>query len=230
MAAKRMFNCRLLRSDKFTSLSHAAQSLYVQINLSADDDGFCNEHRSIMKSLRVRENALNELIQNDYVLEVSKGVLVVKHWNVHNTLKTDRYNGTMHSREKESLVLDSNKVYQYKKYEPPVNLVDSLDLEPQFSIDKVIQSIDYSSTAKQSLSIEQDEKLGYGKHKNVFLTQKQVQDFLGRKHLIDHLSEYLYIRKISTEDAYQDLITWVEADYNKVKAQRIGNENDIKIS
>ena len=69
MAAKRMFNCSLLKSDQYNSLSYAAQCLYVQINLSSDDDGFCNGVKSIMKGIRVRKSTLNELIESGFLIK-----------------------------------------------------------------------------------------------------------------------------------------------------------------
>lgn len=214
MAAKRMFNCRLLRSDHYTSLSFAAQSLYIQINLSSDDDGFCNDVKSIMKGLQIKEMYLNELINAGLIIKFNNGLIVVCHWNIHNTLKNDRYNGTLFAKNKELLELNENKVYQLKS--DRINLSENkeiLNLEPQYSLEQYSKSLDNSNKEKEN--IVDSELHVLGKYHNVFLTQNQALEFIGRKGEIDYLSEYIYKKRVHIDNHYEALNSWVKIEYSQ---------------
>ncbi|MCK9236396.1 MAG: hypothetical protein M0Q41_13415 [Bacteroidales bacterium] len=113
MAVKRMFTPDIISSDAFTEMSFPAQVLYFQINLDADDDGFCDRVNSIRRRLNIKPAALNELFERGFLIGFSErqGLVVVKHWRMHNTLRSDRYKVTNYLDFAKQLVIKPNKSY-----------------------------------------------------------------------------------------------------------------------
>ena len=91
MAKKRMFSVEIGESDAFCTMPSSAQSLYFHLCLNADDDGFVDKWKSILRYLKVRQPMLDLLIDQEYILEFPNDVLLVSDWRRHNTIKLDRY-------------------------------------------------------------------------------------------------------------------------------------------
>lgn len=49
MAQRRMFNKAITNSDDFLDMPVSCQCLYFHLSMNADDDGFINNWKSIMK-------------------------------------------------------------------------------------------------------------------------------------------------------------------------------------
>lgn len=116
MARRRMFSLDVVDTDKFLEMSQTAQCLYYHLGMRADDDGFISSPNKIVRMLGCNVGDLQELIQNGYVLKMESGIVVIKHWKVHNSIKSDRYNPTIHVEEKEKLSC-SNNVYELESEE-----------------------------------------------------------------------------------------------------------------
>ena len=77
----------------------------------ADDDGFVNAPRSIMRMSGATEDDMKLLIAKRFVLTFESGVVVIKHWRIHNLIQKDRYKETKYLEEKAMLALDENNAY-----------------------------------------------------------------------------------------------------------------------
>ena len=77
----------------------------------ADDDGFVNAPRSIMRQSGATDDDMKLLIAKRFVLTFESGVVVIKHWRIHNLIQKDRYKETKYLEEKSTLVLDENNAY-----------------------------------------------------------------------------------------------------------------------
>ena len=91
MANKRMFNVSVLDSDAFLDMPLSAQALYFHLNLRADDDGFIGNPKRIQRLVGASEDDLKLLIAKGFLIVFENGVVVVKHWRMHNTIRKDRY-------------------------------------------------------------------------------------------------------------------------------------------
>lgn len=111
MANKRMFTKQIIDSDAFLDMPLSSQSLYFHLNMRADDDGFINNPKKIQRMIGASDDDLKILIGKRFVLTFQSGVIVIKHWRMHNTLKGDRYTPTQYTEELKSLVLKPNKSY-----------------------------------------------------------------------------------------------------------------------
>lgn len=111
MAQKRMFTMKIVDSDAFLDMPATTQCLYFHLNMRADDDGFIGNPKRIMKITGASEDDLRLLIAKRFVLTFEDGVIVIKHWRMHNTLSRDRYVETSYTDEKKMLLLKDNGSY-----------------------------------------------------------------------------------------------------------------------
>lgn len=111
MANKRMYTKDITDSDSFIELSSAAQALYFHLNQGADDDGFNNQVQNAMFKSHASTDDLRILMAKNYVIRFESGVIVIKHWRLHNTLRKDRYTPTNYQEELSMLGIKDNGVY-----------------------------------------------------------------------------------------------------------------------
>ena len=115
MAERRMFNARLLSSDRFLDLSAEAQVLYFHLGLHADDDGFLTRARAICRMIGVGADSLEELVSRGFLLAFESGACVLRHWRQHNSIRKDRYTPTVCRQEIQQLILRADGTYARKE-------------------------------------------------------------------------------------------------------------------
>lgn len=94
MAERRMFSKKVTDSDQFIELSASAQALYFHLNQSADDDGFNNQIQNALFKAHASLDDLKVLMVKKFIIRFESGVIVIRHWRMHNTLRKDRYSPT----------------------------------------------------------------------------------------------------------------------------------------
>ena len=114
MAEKRMFSSNVIDSDAFLDMSPTARLLYYDMGMRADDDGFIDSPKKIMRIIGASDSDLKELIDNGFVLRFESGVIVIRHWYVNNRVRRDTYHETIYTEEKSRLLLEKNNVYQLR--------------------------------------------------------------------------------------------------------------------
>ena len=114
MANKRMFSIGIIDSDQFLDMSMEARLLYYDLGMRADDDGFVNSPKKIMRITKVTDKSLDELEDKGFIFRFVSGVLVIRHWNINNNMRKDTYHETSYTEEKAQLVLDSASIYQLR--------------------------------------------------------------------------------------------------------------------
>lgn len=111
MAERRMMTKKVTDDDRFMNLSSSAQALYLHLNMSADDDGFCNQVSVAMFKAHASVQDLEALLAARYLLQFDSGVIVIKHWRMANALRKDRYTPTSFQDEMSKLKLKKNGAY-----------------------------------------------------------------------------------------------------------------------
>ena len=114
MAEKRMFSSNVIDSDAFLDMSPTARLLYYDMGMRADDDGFIDSPKKIMRIIGASDSDLKELIDNGFVLRFDSGVIVIRHWYVNNRVRRDTYHETIYTEEKSRLFMEKNNVYQLR--------------------------------------------------------------------------------------------------------------------
>lgn len=110
MSQRRLFSPDIVESDAFLDMPISSQALYFHLGMHADDDGFVNP-KKIMRMIGSAENDIAFLIGKRFVLPFESGVVVIKHWLIHNTIRKDRYTETRYVEEKSMLQIKDNKSY-----------------------------------------------------------------------------------------------------------------------
>lgn len=121
MAERRMFTKKITESDAFLDMPMSTQALYFHLNMTADDDGFVNNPRKLQRMIGASDDDFKILIAKSFIICFESGVIVIKHWKMHNYIQSDRYRPTDYFEEKSQLELKKNKSYSLN--------VSSLDTE-----------------------------------------------------------------------------------------------------
>ena len=111
MPERRMFAKTIVTSDAFLDMPLSARYLYFTLGMFADDDGFVNNPKSIMRQVGSCTDDLNLLLLKKFILSFDSGVIVIKHWRIHNYIRNDRYRETKYIEEKSTLMLDEKGAY-----------------------------------------------------------------------------------------------------------------------
>lgn len=111
MAQKRMFSLQIVDSDAFLDMPQSSQLLYYHLCMRADDEGFVGNPKKIMRIVGTQEDDLKILLAKRFILTFKTGVVVIKHWLIHNTIRMDRFNPTTYQTEKQMLITKENKAY-----------------------------------------------------------------------------------------------------------------------
>jgi hypothetical protein len=120
MAEKRMFSKQVISSDAFLDMPTTSQVLYFHLSMMADDDGFVDSPRSVMRSIGVTKEDMDMLIKNKYIIYFQdEGVSVIRHWNISNNIRSDRYKETKYKELKNRLSLDEDGSYNILEQNQP---------------------------------------------------------------------------------------------------------------
>lgn len=111
MAERRMFAKSIIDSDAFLDMPLSAQALYFHLSMRADDEGFVGNPRRIRQMVSASEDDLKLLIAKRFLLVFDSGVVVIKHWKIHNYIQNDRAKETTYIEERSTLTLDAKKAY-----------------------------------------------------------------------------------------------------------------------
>jgi hypothetical protein len=106
-----MFAKTIIDSDVFLDMPLSTQALYFHLSMRADDDGFVNNPKKIMRMIGAGQNELELLLAKRYLLSFESGIVVIKHWRIHNYIQKDRYNETKYLDEKATLTIQDNRAY-----------------------------------------------------------------------------------------------------------------------
>lgn len=151
MAQRRMFNKSVTNNDKFLEMPDSSQNLYFHLSMNADDDGFVDNWKSIMRMTGHKDDDLKVLITKNFVIPFESGVIVIRHWRLNNYLQKDRIVQTNYKMEKSQLKVDENNVYILDT--ECIHSIDKYSID-KYSIDK--SSIDDNNQQKSPILIEQD--------------------------------------------------------------------------
>ena len=125
MAERRMFAKTIVLSDAFLDMPLSTRCLYFTLGMLGDDDGFINSPKSVMRQCGASIDDLNLLIAKKFIIPFENGVVVIKHWRIHNYIQKDRYKGTKYIEEKNTLAIDEKGAYTTNKDD--VSILDTQD-------------------------------------------------------------------------------------------------------
>lgn len=106
-----MFAKTIIDSDAFIDMPLSTQALYFHLSMRADDEGFINNPKKIQRMVGATEDDLKLLIAKNFIITFESGVIVIKHWKIHNYIRADRLTKTAYEEEKMLLTTKDNGSY-----------------------------------------------------------------------------------------------------------------------
>lgn len=143
-----MFAKTIIDSDAFLDMPMSAQALYFHLAMRADDDGFVNNPRKIMRMVGAGDDDAKILLAKRFLIQFDSGVVVIKHWRIHNYIQKDRYKPTVYKEEKALLAQKDNGAYTLQ-----TNGLPTLDTECIQDVSKVETQV---SIGKVSIELGKD--------------------------------------------------------------------------
>ena len=237
MAEKRMFTQKIIDSDAFLDMPLSTQALYFHLNMRADDDGFINNPKRIQRTIGASEDDLKLLIAKRFVICFENGVIVIKHWRMHNTLRKDRYTPTVYQEQYAQLDVKDNNSYTEKPvnhlattWQPDGNHLATQNRLDKNSIDKISleeDSVPESDDSEPSPKTKKPVKHKYGEYNNVLLTDEELDklktEFSDWNDRIERLSSYM----ASTGKPYKNHLATIRNWAKKDKEQKPVKRKEI---
>lgn len=212
MADRRMFSKTIIDSDTFLDMPLSAQALYFHLSMRADDDGFINNPKKIQRMIGASDDDCRLLIMKQLIIAFDSGVIVIKHWRLHNYIQKDRYKPTLYQNEKSTLELDESKVYTKC-------IQDVSNMDTQVRLGKV-----RLGKVKESEDKPHSPKKAYGEFKNVLLSDDEynllIEQFGNPEQLIKRLDEYKEQSGKQYNSDYMAIRKWVVEAVKEDEAKR----------
>jgi hypothetical protein len=247
MAERRMFTQKIIDSDAFLDMPLSTQSLYFHLNMRADDDGFVNNPKKVQRMIGASEDDLKLLIAKRFILAFENGVIVIKHWRMHNLLRKDRYNPTQYVEQMERLEVKDNGAYTEKTFqEQPDNRL-ATTWQPNGNQMATQDSIGKDSTGKVSIVEDnivdfpdsgeskkptKPSKHKYGEYGNVLLSDEELEklkdEYPDWQERIERLSSYVASTGKSYKSHYATIRNWARKDTEKPRNTYQTREETIK--
>ena len=111
MAERRMFAKTIIDSDAFLDMPSSAQALYFHLGMRADDEGFINNVKKIQRITGASDDDIKLLIAKRFIIPFETGIIVIKHWKLHNYIRKDRIKETVYQAEKALITEKANGSY-----------------------------------------------------------------------------------------------------------------------
>lgn len=223
MAERRMFAKTIIDSDAFLDMPLSTQSLYFHLSMRADDDGFINNPKKIQRMIGASDDDLKLLIAKRFILPFESGIVVIKHWKIHNYIQKDRYKPTIYQKEKELLTEKENK-----SYTECIQDVDNMETQVRLGQDRLSQdSIGKENILSDPNESEQSKpskpiRHKYGEYKNVLLSDEDLaklknefpSDYDDR---IERLSSYIASTGKVYKNHFATIRVWAKKDKEQKK-------------
>ena len=239
MAERRMFAKTIIDSDAFLDMPLSAQALYFHLSMRADDDGFINNPKKIQRMVGASDDDCKLLLMKRFLIAFESGVVVIKHWKIHNYIRNDRYKPTIYQEEMRLLAEKDNKAYTDCQ---PLGIpnVNQMDTQVRLGKDRLVEdSIDEDSdtaTPTTSTRKKSDKPVKHkrGEYGHVLLTEEQEQKLMDEYgeivtiKAIEFLDEYIEEKGYKAKNHYLTIRRWViDAVKERVPKERgLGNSFD----
>ncbi len=220
-----MFTKKVTDSDDFIAMGASAQALYLHLNQGADDEGFTNQVQMAMFKAHASIDDLKVLLAKRFIIQFESGVIVIKHWRMHNTLRKDRFTPTNFQEELKQLGIKSNGSYtldmaQAERLPNGCQMVavdkSSINLEKEREGEVNLDYSECSTTATTDDKIQVWEgSLGKGV---VRLTENQIGALLDELGLsafdyyVERLADFIIEKKARVRNHYETILQWARED------------------
>lgn len=207
MAERRMFAKTIIDSDAFLDMPLSAQALYFHLSMRADDDGFINNPKKIQRAIGASDDDCKLLILKKFIIAFESGVIVIKHWKIHNYIQKDRYKPTIYQEEKNELIVKENKAYT-----ECIQNAYSSDTQVRLGKDRLGKDRAITPQAAPA-------RHKYGEYQNVLLSDDDIEklkkEFPDWADRIERLSAYMASTGKTYKNHLATIRNWARRDRTK---------------
>ena len=247
MADKRMFSVNVIDSDLFLDMPLTTQALYFHLAMRADDDGFIGNPKKILRMICASEDDLKVLLSKQFLIPFESGIVVIRHWKIHNYIRKDCYKSTIYADEASQIQTDDKGMYQ----KVPISNTPSLQDRNGCVTDTLqarngtVSQISIDKIRKDKISIDKEREreeertptpsaMRYGLYNNVILTDAELEQLAldypcDYKNMIENLSVYMKTHGKLYADHYAMICKWAREDQakqNKNTGNKVAQELD----
>ncbi len=225
MAERRMFAKTIIDSDAFIDMPVTARLLYYDLAMRADDDGFVNSPKKIMRMIGASQDDLSILILRKFIIPFESGVVVIKHWKIHNYIQKDRYHPSKYEDEKAMLGVQENGAYT-------INVVSKSDttciqpvskMDTQVRLGKVRLGKDrLDNISADTAADSKPKRHRYGEYNHVMLTDDEYS------RLISDYGEDVTKQYIKKVDEYCEQSGKTYKNYNLAIRNTFMSRDNVK--
>ena len=151
MAERRMFAKTIIDSDAFLDMPLSTQALYFHLSMRADDEGFINNPKKIQRMIGAADDDLKVLEAKNFIIPFESGIVVIKHWRIHNYIRADRMVETKYEEERQMLKIKDNGAYTIENEINEIEMIREEDPRKQAYKDS---SLPYSFSYKMKRAFE----------------------------------------------------------------------------
>ena len=211
MAEKRMFSNRVIDTDEFLEMPATAQMLYFHLSMNADDDGFVGKPKTIMRMCRASQDDLTVLLGKQFVISFDTGVIVIRHWKIHNFIRKDTYHPTIYEKEKEMLSLDKSDAYSLEHHQDesvtsPLQVRNESVTRPLRVRDESVTSpLQVRNVDKNSIEKVREDKVREDKKRKEDLFETLLPSYQISEPLADKIREFMRYRKEQHRFTYREI-------------------------
>ena len=229
MAERRMFAKTIIDSDAFIDMPLSTQALYFHLSMRADDDGFINNPKKIQRMVGASDDDLKVLVMKRFIIPFESGIVVIKHWKIHNYIRNDRYKPTVYAEEKKMIETKDNGAYT----EADTNGIPSdnqavYQMDTQVRVGKVSKGkdslgqgsgsvVDDTATATEERDILRC--IGGTLGKNVvYLSDRQLDELSDKLGMdafdryLERLATFIIEKNAHVKNHYETILKWHEED------------------
>lgn len=226
-----MFAKAIIDSDAFLDMPVTARLLYYDLSMRADDDGFVNSPKKIMRMIGASQDDMSILVLRKFILPFDNGVVVIKHWRIHNYIRRDTYIETPYKEQKAMLECDENKAYRMR--DPAAEALRQRSVDEPSTQDRLgkerIGKVNIESDmpdSDESPFPKKPVRQKYGKYNNVLLSDEDMEKLKNEfpsdyEERIERLSEYIASSGKSYKSHLATIRMWARKD--KPKAEKQGS-------
>ena len=200
MARRRMFNLDIIDTDLFIEMPQSSRLLYYELCMRADDDGFVSSPKKIQRVVGCSDDDFKVLITKKFIIPFETGIVVIRHWKIHNYIQKDRYKETLYSEEKRLLSQEENGAYK---------LMDTSCIQ---NGDTGKDSIELD---KNSIEKESKKETNYDKIINSMIEDEEIKN---------SIYEFIKMRKLIKKPMTDRALTML---INKL--EKLSSDKDIQI-
>ncbi len=146
-----MFAKTIIDSDAFLDMPLSTQALYFHLSMRGDDEGFINNPKKIQRMVGATDDDIKLLIAKNFIIPFESGVVVIKHWKIHNYIRNDRLVETKYQEEKKLLGIKENGAYTF---DSELKVIEELSATDKRKMAYQDSTLPYSFTYKMKRAFE----------------------------------------------------------------------------